>query len=135
MGASVACGVLMERAVYFSNLQDTNMPISAGVRPCPSTSIIYASTFTDSRNTDLARERRGMQHHHRRMHDHLRTSLPLISKHPLPTLIPPPPQLEKARRQLQNDADRHHRGEHHPLQRRERRAHRPPSPPSCSRSA
>ena len=44
MGASVACGVLMERAVYFSNLQHTNMPISAGVRS--SVSIICVSTLT-----------------------------------------------------------------------------------------
>lgn len=32
MGASLACGVLMQRAVYFSNLQNLNMPITAGVR-------------------------------------------------------------------------------------------------------
>ncbi|KJA23659.1 hypothetical protein HYPSUDRAFT_39507 [Hypholoma sublateritium FD-334 SS-4] len=31
MGASLACGVLMERAVYFSNLQNTKMPITAGI--------------------------------------------------------------------------------------------------------
>ncbi|KJA25210.1 hypothetical protein HYPSUDRAFT_183125 [Hypholoma sublateritium FD-334 SS-4] len=31
MGASLACGVLMQRAVYFSNLQNSNMPITAGI--------------------------------------------------------------------------------------------------------